>query len=425
MQSAEHQGRDARQGPPERQGPQEPQRAAALAGFTVAVTAARRAEEFGALLRRRGAEVVYAPAMRTVPLADDGELRAATGEIVERPPDTVVVTTAVGFRGWLEAAEGWALGDALRERMADAELLARGPKVCGALRAEGLREGWSPGSESTAEVRDRLLSYAGGAGGGAEGGLAGRRIAVQLHGEPLTDVVDSLRAAGAEVVPVPVYRWLPPEDLAPLDRLIDATLAHRVDAVTFTSAPAATCLLERSERRGVRDALLDALRDKVAAACVGPVTAAPLERHDVPTVQPERFRLGPLVHALCGELTARAPVLSLAGRRIEIRGHAAVVEDEPRALAVAEAAVLRALARRPRRPVSRAELVRELGALSVAGDLDADESGVEAAVAGLRRVLPEPGLLESVDAGGAVGTGEPGYRLAADPGPNPPAEPAG
>ena len=51
---------------------------APLAGYTVAVTAARRREELGALLDRRGARVVYAPAIRIVPLSDDAELVAAT-----------------------------------------------------------------------------------------------------------------------------------------------------------------------------------------------------------------------------------------------------------------------------------------------------------------------------------------------------------
>ncbi|CAM5597602.1 uroporphyrinogen-III synthase [Streptomyces californicus] len=42
------------------------------------MTAARRAEELGALLRRRGATVLHAPALRIVPLADDRELLTAT-----------------------------------------------------------------------------------------------------------------------------------------------------------------------------------------------------------------------------------------------------------------------------------------------------------------------------------------------------------
>ena len=55
-----------------------------LAGFTVGVTAARRADELGALLQRRGAAVLHAPALRIVPLADDSELLAATKDLIDQ-----------------------------------------------------------------------------------------------------------------------------------------------------------------------------------------------------------------------------------------------------------------------------------------------------------------------------------------------------
>ena len=42
-----------------------------------------------------------------------------------------MVTTGIGFRGWMEAADGWGLGEALREELAGAELLARGPEGAG------------------------------------------------------------------------------------------------------------------------------------------------------------------------------------------------------------------------------------------------------------------------------------------------------
>ncbi|MBA0049546.1 uroporphyrinogen-III synthase [Streptomyces sp. AJS327] len=267
-----------------------------LAGYTVGVTAARRADDLVALLERRGAEVVRAPALRTVPLDDDTELLARTRELLDTPPDVVVATTAVGFRGWMTVAERWGVGSALLERLDEAELLARGPKVRGAVRAAGLRERWSPASESLAEVVDRLL----------EEGVSGRRIALQLHGEPVPDVEEALRAAGAEVLPVPVYRWLPPHDPGPVDELTDAVLARSVDALTFTSAPAVVSLLDRAEHRGLLPELLTALRDGTLPVCVGPVTAAPLERRGVPSLQPERYRLAPMVDLLCAELTGRA-----------------------------------------------------------------------------------------------------------------------
>ncbi|MEV7685946.1 uroporphyrinogen-III synthase [Streptomyces bungoensis] len=362
-----------------------------LAGFTVGVTAARRAEELGALLQRRGAAVLHAPTLRIVPLADDGELLAATKELIDQVPDVVVATTAIGFRGWIEAAEGWGLGEPLLARLHGVELLARGPKVKGAIRAAGLTEEWSPSSESMAEVLDRLLDE----------GVDGRRVAVQLHGEPLPGFVESLRAGGAEVVPVPVYRWMPPEDLGPVDRLLEAVVSRGLDALTFTSAPAAASLLSRAEDRGLLDEVLSALGHDVLPVCVGPVTAVPLQARGVDTVQPERYRLGPLVQLLCQELPGRARALPIAGHRVEIRGHAVLIDGELKPVPPAGMSLLRALARRPGWVVARSDLLR---ALPGAGR---DEHAVETAMARLRTALGAPKLIQTVV--------KRGYRLALDP----------
>ncbi|WP_049570464.1 uroporphyrinogen-III synthase [Streptomyces sp. SBT349] len=362
-----------------------------LDGFTVGVTAARRADELIALLKRRGAEVLHAPALRIVPLSDDDQLLDATRALVTRAPDVVVATTAIGFRGWVEAADGWGIGEELLRTLGGTRLLARGPKVRGAVRAAGLTEEWFPASESMAEVLQRLLDE----------GVHGARVALQLHGEPLPGFIEALREAGAEVVEVPVYRWMPPEDLGPVDRLIDTTVAGGLDAVTFTSAPAAASLLRRAEERGLLDPLLAGLRRRVLAACVGPVTALPLQAHDVPTRRPERYRLGPLVQLLCEELPSRVEPLMVARRRLEIRGHAVVVDGRLRPVPPAGMALLRALARRPGWVVPRAELLR---ALPGAGR---DEHAVETAMARLRGALGAPALIQTVV--------KRGYRLALDP----------
>jgi uroporphyrinogen-III synthase len=268
-----------------------------LAGFTIGITAERRQEEFAAALERRGATVISAPAIKIVPLADDSQLHEATRACLERPLDIVVVTTGIGFRGWVEAADAWGIGGELVKAVGEATVLARGPKARGAIRATGLREAWSPESESSSEVLEHLM----------RGDLGGKRIAVQLHGEPLPDLVRTLRRAGAEVIEVPVYRWVPPDDTAPLTRLIQAVSRAAVDAVAFTSAPAAVSFLRTARELGCADALRAALLGPVVCACVGPVTAGPFRQEGIPVIEPTRARLGALVKEIVDQVPRRRP----------------------------------------------------------------------------------------------------------------------
>ena len=266
-----------------------------LRGFTVGITAERKAEELGGLLARRGAQVLYGTAMQTVPLPEDGELAAATREVLAAPVDFVVAVTGVGFRGWIEAAEHNGLGEQLVEHLRPAMVLARGAKARGAVRAAGLPDPWTAPSEESSEVLAQLLDR----------GVAGQRVVVQVHGEPMSEFQAKLRVAGAEVVPVPVYRWTDPEDIGALDRLIEAVIAGEVDALPFTSAPAATNLLDRAQRLGRGDEFREALRSRVLLACVGPVTAAPIKAAGLPCVMPERARTASLVRLIADKLPTR------------------------------------------------------------------------------------------------------------------------
>ncbi|WP_093415012.1 uroporphyrinogen-III synthase [Saccharopolyspora flava] len=251
-----------------------------LSGFTIGITAERKAEEIGNLLARRGARVLFGAAMHTVPLPEDGELAAATRRVLSAPVDFVVAITGMGFRGWFEAS-----GDELVEHLRDSRVVARGAKAKGAVRGVGLREEWTSPTEESAEILAHLL----------EQGVAGKRVVLQVHGDPMLEFRRVLTDAGAEVVPVTVYRWTDPVDLDALDRLIDAVIAGEVDALPFTSAPAATNFLARADRTDRGEALRKALRENVLIACVGPVTAAPIAKAGLPHEIPDRSRTAALV----------------------------------------------------------------------------------------------------------------------------------
>lgn len=367
-----------------------------LTGFTVGVTASRRAEEFATLLTRRGATVIHAPAIRIIPLSDDTELERVTRQIIDNPPEIVVATTGIGFRGWMEAADGWGVAEQLGQALASASLLARGPKAKGAIRAADLREEWSPASESSAEVLDHLLAE----------GVEGKRIAVQLHGattewEPIPDFCAVLRCAGADVIAVPVYRWTPLEDQVPMDRMIELIAAGALDAVSFTSAPAVASMLTRAKATGMLEPMLAALRTRVLAACVGPVTSTPLNDLDVQTTMPARARLGALARHIADELPRRANRIQAGGHELSIRGGCVLVDGEVRQLPPAAMSLMRTLGVRPGRVVPREEL------LSVLPGGGGDTHAVETAVARLRASLGAPKAIQTVV--------KRGYRLALDP----------
>jgi uroporphyrinogen-III synthase len=369
---------------------------APLTGFRVAVTSARRAEELSALLQRRGATVTSAAAIAMVPLPDDDDLRTHTEALIDMPPDIVIATTGIGFRGWIAAADGWGLANALTQALSRARIVSRGPKATGALRAAGLPEEWSPESESSRELLHYLV----------EGGIAGRRIAVQLHGatadwDPFPEFLDELRAAGADVVPIRVYRWRPAPRNGEFDQLVAGIAEEKFDAVSFTSAPAVASVLMRAAELGIEDRVLAALRTSVHAMCVGPVTARPLVRLGVPTSAPERMRLGALARHITDELPLLcARTVRVAGHQLEIRGNCVVVDGVVKPVPPAGMATIRALAHRPGAVVSRNAL---LGALPGSGT---DTHAVETAVLRLRTALGDKNIVSTVV--------KRGYRLAID-----------
>ena len=375
-----------------------------LTGCVVAVTADRRRDDLASLLRRRGAKVIETPTLRLVPLDDDAALRKATGDCLASPLDYAVATTGSGWRGWMSAAESWGLGEELSRALGRATLVSRGPKATGALRAAGLRESYSAPSESCDELLVYLLDQ----------GVVGKRIAVQQYGveNPAEDTrfVTALRDAGAIVVDIPVYRWGPPSDRAAVRRLVDAIVRREVHAVSFTSAPGVTALLEAAAVTGALDQLLVALRTDVTAVCVGPVCARPLEALDVRAVWPDRARLGAMVATLCSVLPPRIrhQVPIDRHRTLTLQGLAAVVTGgEPVLLAPLPAAVLAELGRRPGWVISRADLLRRVWGPRGAGSGGRDEHAVEATVARLRTALgPAAGLVKTVT--------KRGYRLAVE-----------
>jgi uroporphyrinogen-III synthase len=351
-----------------------------LTGCRILITAQRRADELGGALTRRGADVTVAPTLGVVPHVDEAALVEATRKIIADPVDVVVVTTGIGFRGWLDTAEAAGLADQLVEALRDIRLVARGPKARGALQAAGLRADWVAESETSAEIGDFLLAE----------GVDHQRIAVQRHGAGDDGLHERLTGGGATVLELEVYRWGPPPDLELLSSTTEELADGGYDAVLFTSAPGAAAWLGELRRLGrLDDALELAAAGHLLLATVGPVTAEPLQFAGFDVVVPDRWRMGALVRHVIMEL-GRHDAIPTPGGLLQVRAGAATLDHRVLSLSPSGLAVLRRLARVPGEVVSREELLRVLPGES------RDPHAAEVAVGRLRDAVGVPGVIRTV-----------------------------
>ncbi len=364
-----------------------------MGGCVVLVTADRRSGELSSALTRRGATIRHAPALSIVPHVDDALLLADTRALVTDPPEIVVVTTGIGFRGWIEAADAGGLADDLVGTLRRARIVARGPKARGAIQAAGLEADWVAESETSTEILAHLLTE----------DLRGRRIAVQHHGAGADGLDIELDAAGARVASLVVYRWGPPPDPYAVRTSVHDVADGEIDAVTFTSAPGAHAWLGAARQEGVLERIVARCRTSaVVMAAVGPVTAGPLREVGIQPLVPDRGRLGALVRTLVGHYEAihTTGVCTPAGR-LQVRRTVALLDGHVLPLPPSGLEVLRLLVE------SAGEVVTRGQVLAVLPGESTDPHTAEVAVARVREACGGKAVIQTVV--------KRGYRLAVPP----------
>jgi uroporphyrinogen-III synthase len=360
-----------------------------MQGLRVGVTSARKGEELTEALERRGALVTWGPTVATVPPESDADLLAVTDVVLTAQPDWVAASTGAGMRAWLEAADTHRRGEALRALLVNTRVVARGAKAAGALRALGAKPLYVAVHETDADLAAWLTPRV----------RAGEVVAIQVHSDDDGRAYSELDRRKIKVLRVRAYRCVLPEDQAPARRLIEHILAGDIDVVVSTSAPAARHLLQIAAEAGQRAALERALRERVAVAAVGPVTATAFEQAGIGvSIMPERFRTGDLIRALDGWAQRRVwtngECRPLTGPIALVPDdHAARVGDAAVALGEREFALLAALVRRPHIVCRMTLLARE----TWGSDGMEDHAHVKHLIFRLRRKLgPAAATLQSV-----------------------------
>jgi uroporphyrinogen-III synthase len=314
-----------------------------LAGVTVAITADRKGPELQASLQRLGADVVWGATMRALPPEADELLAAETAALLAAQPTWFAVSTGSGLRAWLNAADHTGSAAEITALLQTAKVVARGAKSHGALRAIGVR----PVFVSAKETMDDVTSWL------SEHMLRADLLGAQVHGGEVIGTLDNLRHRIGGVLTVAPYRWVLPADLAAAEFVVDAIIAGKVHVLAQTSAPSCRNLFAVAAAMGRRTEVIQALRDDVCIAAVGPVTARAFEEVGIAVdLMPQRPRTADLLRAISHwsmlrQQPSRDPEPSGDGIELVPAANAVRIGPTVVRLGKQEFAVLAAMVRRP------------------------------------------------------------------------------
>lgn len=273
-----------------------------LRGLKVVTFESRRAEEMAELIRRYGGEPVNAPSLREVPLGENREALEILPKLESGNVDLLILTTGIGMRTLNQILLTRYSQDRIVSALKKAQLVARGPKPIAVLKELGLAPVIVVPEPNT--WREVLCAL------DAAGPVRGKQIAIQEYGIHNSELVAGLVQRGATVKPLSIYRWAPPEDLAPLRQAIEKILRGDIDVALFTNGAQADHLFRIATQDRNKERLRSACKH-IAIASIGPVCTQVLEQFDLkPDIEPARPKMGSLI----AEVAVRAAHILTAKR---------------------------------------------------------------------------------------------------------------
>ncbi|MDO4178079.1 MAG: uroporphyrinogen-III C-methyltransferase [Phascolarctobacterium sp.] len=249
-----------------------------LFGKTVIVTRARaQASDLTAKLEAEGAKVVEVPAIKIVPPSDYGPIDEAVQNISDYK--WLVLTSANGVEYFFARMETFGKDS---RALANVKIAAIGSATAQALKAYGIKADLVPSAYKAEELAEALASQV---SIGDKLLLARAKVAREV-------LPEKLRVLGCEVNVVTAYETV--ADCENKDELVELLASGEASIITFTSSSTVTNLLEAL---GEDKELLN----KVALACIGPVTEATLNKAGFKaSINAEQYTIEGLVKAIKG-----------------------------------------------------------------------------------------------------------------------------
>ncbi|RXJ04223.1 uroporphyrinogen-III synthase [Anaerobacillus alkaliphilus] len=255
-----------------------------LIGKKVVLAASRKLEEMSVLIEKQGGTPVIRSLQGTVFLAEK-EVEPVLKELVSEKADMLIFTTGIGLETLLEITAKLGIQEQFIEIINQADVASRGYKTFGALKKIGIKPMAVDEDGTTDGLIKALKGYS----------FEGKRVAVQLHGDPAPRLITFLEDQGASVLQILPYQHISPE-AETVEKLCQELVDKEVDAVCFTTAIQVRSLFYYAKEHGYLEDIVEAFKKNVLAVAVGKVTAEALREEKIEKyLAPELERMGAMI----------------------------------------------------------------------------------------------------------------------------------
>lgn len=267
-------------------------------GLRVLSFETRMAKEMTRLIERHAGSPLVVPALREmpIPLQNNGAVFRFGVKLILHQIDILILMTGVGTKALFEILQVRYPLAQLIEALKTTIVVTRGPKPLAAVKALGIDPNITVPEPNTWHDVVATLDY--------YRPVQGLRIAVQEYGASNPDMINDLKTRGAEVFPVPVYRWALPEDTGPLTGAFTDILESKIDVMLVTNAAQIDHVMQLVEQAGKTRQFKEACR-KVIVGSIGPTASERLKHYDLPVdFEPSHPKMGILVKELSEQVHA-------------------------------------------------------------------------------------------------------------------------
>jgi len=258
-----------------------------FSGLRVVSFESRMSREMTRLIEHYGGQPLVAPALREIPIQDNPAAVRFGARLIDGQVDILILMTGIGTTTLFDILRSRHPMSSIMAGLTQTAIVARGPKPVAALKLLGITPTLTvPEPNTWVEVVSTLDEYR---------PVKGLRVAVQEYGTSNLELLEALRRRGAEVFPVPIYRWALPENTGPLKQVLGEVIAGHMRVMLVTNAAQIDHVMQLLEQEGTTAQFKEAC-GKMVVASIGPTASERLRHYDLLIdFEPSHPKMGVLV----------------------------------------------------------------------------------------------------------------------------------